>query len=60
MTKMRMYLRWGMVLVMGCLCPGCADFELAGVAVETPYGGITRDEDGRTRVTIRAIVIGEK
>jgi len=49
-----------LILAITCLCPGCADLRLAGVSVETPYGTITRDKEGRTTVTIRPIVIDEK
>ena len=49
-----------LILAIACLCPACADLKLAGIAVETPYGSITSDKEGRTTFIIRPIVIDEK
>ena len=49
-----------LILAIACLCPACANFKLAGISVETPYGSITSDKEGRTTVVIRPIVIDEK
>lgn len=50
-----------LAVVYGCLFLGaCADFKLAGVSVETPYGTITSDKGGAVTVVVKPIVIGEK
>lgn len=38
----------------------CADFKLAGLSVETPYGTINTDKQGSTTVILKPIVVHEK
>lgn len=48
------------LVAIPCLLSSCADFKLAGLSVDTPYGTITSDKEGNTTIAIKAIVIDEK
>jgi hypothetical protein len=45
---------------VACFLPSCADFRLAGLSIETPWGSATTDAKGATVVTLKPIVIDEK
>lgn len=51
---------WILALFALFLLPSCADFRLAGLSVETPYGTINTDKTGSTTVILKPIVIDEK
>ncbi len=38
---------------------GCADFQLRGLAVETPYGTINTDKNGSTTVILKPFHVGK-